>query len=100
LTVGDCYVPYLLYHLKGKGHNIKGELWRINKETLYNLDEYEGVDKDYYKRELIEIILQNEKDNENENENADNNEHNNENKNEKKKKWKNGKSFSLCLFKI
>lgn len=57
LVVGDCGVPYLLYRHKGQGYNIKGELWKVSSSCLKNLDEYEGISKQYYTRELITVKL-------------------------------------------
>lgn len=46
LVVGESGVPYLLGDLPGnKGKQIKGEIWKVDEETLKGLDEYEGVTK-------------------------------------------------------
>jgi gamma-glutamylcyclotransferase (GGCT)/AIG2-like uncharacterized protein YtfP len=58
LVIGDCGVPYLLgdEDLVGLGHQIVGQLWRVNDAALKGLDEYEGISKGYYRR--IEIPVQ------------------------------------------
>jgi gamma-glutamylcyclotransferase (GGCT)/AIG2-like uncharacterized protein YtfP len=58
LVVGDSCVPYLLANVDG-GHCIKGEVWRVDEETLKGLDEYEGVGKGYYSRNSIKVKKEN-----------------------------------------
>ena len=58
LILGDCNVPYML-DIKGKGNNIKGELYKIDHECMENLDEYEGVTKGHYKRMEISVQINN-----------------------------------------
>jgi hypothetical protein len=36
-------------------HCIRGELWEVTGECLQNLDDYEGINKGYYKRKKIDI---------------------------------------------
>jgi gamma-glutamylcyclotransferase (GGCT)/AIG2-like uncharacterized protein YtfP len=59
LVVGDCGVPYLLGDLFGNpsASSIRGELYEISTTCLQNLDDYEGVSKGYYSRELINVII-------------------------------------------
>jgi gamma-glutamylcyclotransferase (GGCT)/AIG2-like uncharacterized protein YtfP len=56
LVVGESYVPYLC-HLPETGKYVKGEVWEIDHETLVGLDEYEGVNKGYYERKLIDVLV-------------------------------------------
>jgi len=49
---GDDF-PYL-ENIKNKGYFIKGEIWKIEKSEILNLDEFEGVPF-LYKREKIKI---------------------------------------------
>jgi gamma-glutamylcyclotransferase (GGCT)/AIG2-like uncharacterized protein YtfP len=56
LFVGDSGVPYLV-NTKDVGFNIKGELWEVSELCLKGLDEYEGIEKAYYSREKIKIIV-------------------------------------------
>jgi gamma-glutamylcyclotransferase (GGCT)/AIG2-like uncharacterized protein YtfP len=58
LVVGESGVPYLLADIEG-GHNIRGEVWRVDDETLKGLDEYEGVGKGYYCRKEVKVKQQN-----------------------------------------
>lgn len=68
LLVGDCGVPYLSLKEAANsstttseeehGH-VVGELWNVSQECLNNLDDYEGIRKGYYKRELISVIPDN-----------------------------------------
>jgi gamma-glutamylcyclotransferase (GGCT)/AIG2-like uncharacterized protein YtfP len=65
LFVGDCGVPYLSLlpppytDTPAEGHSdcghIVGELWQVSSECLQSLDDYEGVSKGYYKREVIDV---------------------------------------------
>lgn len=48
------YFPYLL-NKKGEGHNIQGEVYRINKAILAMLDVLEGY-PEHYTRETIEVL--------------------------------------------
>ncbi|KAL0492094.1 hypothetical protein AKO1_015865 [Acrasis kona] len=57
LVVDDFGVPHLL-NVKG-GESISGEVWRVDEEVLSGLDDYEGVNKEYYSREPIEVRLDN-----------------------------------------
>lgn len=59
LVIGQCGVPYLIYdpEVHDQGHQIYGELWEIDDETLMNLDEYEGIKKGHYMRRPIKTIL-------------------------------------------
>jgi len=57
LVIGNSGVPYCLWDSKGSGHQIEGELYWIDSETLDGLDEYEGVCKRHYRREMIEVML-------------------------------------------
>ena len=59
LVIGDCGVPYLLGDLFGDtaAQSICGELYEISPTCLQNLDDYEGVAKEYYSRELIDVVL-------------------------------------------
>ncbi|KAL0476368.1 gamma-glutamylcyclotransferase [Acrasis kona] len=57
LVVDDFGVPHLL-NVKG-GESISGEVWRVDEEALSGLDDYEGVNKEYYSREPIEVRLDN-----------------------------------------
>mmetsp|Transcript_20420 Transcript_20420/g.61012 ORF Transcript_20420/g.61012 Transcript_20420/m.61012 type:complete len:625 (+) Transcript_20420:36-1910(+) len=56
LVVGQCGVPYLLFDVKGSGHRVEGELYRVTDDTLDGLDEYEGVGKFYYARPQIRVL--------------------------------------------
>lgn len=58
LIFGDCEVPYIL-NIPDKGHHIKGELWEVDKISLEGMDDYEGITKGYYSRELIQISCNN-----------------------------------------
>lgn len=46
--------PYLINE-KGIGHNIKGEVFKIDEETLILLDILEGY-PDFYTRETIKVV--------------------------------------------
>ena len=58
LVVGDCNVPYLLGDLPGEGKNIIGELWKVDKISLAGMDDYEGVNKNYYDRRQIPVTCE------------------------------------------
>jgi len=53
LVVGRSGVPYLLYDRQGDGHQVKGELWRIDADCLEGLDQYEGITKGHYSRHTV-----------------------------------------------
>lgn len=55
LVVGECGVPYVLGDVGASGLRIVGELWRVDKDTLQGLDDYEGVNKSYYGRRTIRV---------------------------------------------
>lgn len=40
-----------------EGERIHGELWRVSPECLRNLDDYEGISKQYYQRKKIAVQL-------------------------------------------
>jgi hypothetical protein len=40
------------------GERIHGELWSVSAECLDNLDDYEGVSKQYYERKRISVQLE------------------------------------------
>ena len=48
------YFPYL-FNQKGMGHNIRGEVYRIDDVTLAMLDVLEGY-PDHYTRETIKVL--------------------------------------------
>jgi len=48
------HFPYLL-NKKGVGHNIQGEVYRINDTTLMMLDILEGY-PEHYTREFMEVL--------------------------------------------
>ncbi|ETO10288.1 hypothetical protein RFI_27089, partial [Reticulomyxa filosa] len=66
LIIGDCGVPYLLNDNKYSSFlkaeqiqqlpRIQGELWLVDSETLFGLDQYEGIDKNYYIRKWIDVV--------------------------------------------
>jgi gamma-glutamylcyclotransferase (GGCT)/AIG2-like uncharacterized protein YtfP len=73
LIMGDSNVPYVFDYSfaeeeqnsnsnsnsnnssNGNGHQIKGEIWTVDYETLRGLDEYEGISKGHYKRKAIQV---------------------------------------------
>lgn len=55
LVIGECGVPYLLGDMCGCGEKVRGEVYRVTPECLQNLDDYEGVSKEYYLRRKITI---------------------------------------------
>ena len=59
LVIGQCGVPYLLGDLPGQGKCVRGEVWKVNSETLLGLDEYEGITKGYYCRKTIKVVSTN-----------------------------------------
>jgi len=57
LVVGESGVPYLLGDISNNNSKcINGEIWQVDVETLLGLDQYEGVPKNYYVRNLIEVV--------------------------------------------
>ena len=61
LVIGDCGVPYLIRPKvpDSEALHVIGELWSISDEMLRNMDDYEGVDKNHYMREEIDIVCSN-----------------------------------------
>eukprot|EP00931_Biecheleriopsis_adriatica_P052593 TRINITY_DN30622_c0_g1_i1.p1 TRINITY_DN30622_c0_g1~~TRINITY_DN30622_c0_g1_i1.p1 ORF type:complete len:349 (-),score=31.10 TRINITY_DN30622_c0_g1_i1:165-1211(-) len=57
LVVGHCGVPYLLQDQRGSGHQVRGEVWRVDADTLDSLDQYEGITKGHYVRQSIKVEL-------------------------------------------
>jgi len=55
LVTGKCGVPYLLVDHEGKGHQVRGELWLVDAETIEGLDQYEGLVKGYYTRREVRL---------------------------------------------
>lgn len=58
LFVGKCGVPYVLHNHsieEDLKRRINGELWSVPVTQLRGLDEYEGVHKEYYRRETIRV---------------------------------------------
>jgi hypothetical protein len=37
---------------------VRGELWRLSEEMLQNIDEYEGIQKGHYSREVIDVVAE------------------------------------------
>ncbi|XP_077563643.1 gamma-glutamylaminecyclotransferase-like isoform X1 [Haemaphysalis longicornis] len=51
LVIGSSYnIPYLLY-CEGKGHNVSGEVYRIDDKMLAKLDDFESHPKYYVRTE-------------------------------------------------
>ncbi len=55
LVVGLCGVPYLYSEVDSSGFRIIGELYQVTESCLRGLDEYEGLSKGYYNRQLISV---------------------------------------------
>ncbi|MEX2588694.1 MAG: gamma-glutamylcyclotransferase family protein [Chitinophagales bacterium] len=62
LQAGKWNAPFMI-HSKNypNSYKIKGELFEIDKKGMLALDEFEGVDKCYYKRLKTEIYYKTEK---------------------------------------
>jgi gamma-glutamylcyclotransferase (GGCT)/AIG2-like uncharacterized protein YtfP len=60
LVIGECGVPYLLNLTQGDENAVpvRGELWRLSEEMLQNIDEYEGIQKGHYSREVIDVAAE------------------------------------------
>mmetsp|Transcript_16301 Transcript_16301/g.24567 ORF Transcript_16301/g.24567 Transcript_16301/m.24567 type:complete len:588 (-) Transcript_16301:62-1825(-) len=64
LVVGKCGVPYLSLGVAqdgvfgSSGNRVRGELWCVSSECLQNLDDYEGISKDYYSRKSIFVCTE------------------------------------------
>jgi gamma-glutamylcyclotransferase (GGCT)/AIG2-like uncharacterized protein YtfP len=63
MVIGDSGVPYLLSSTAASSleykdsdlHQITGEIWSVEADTLRGLDDYEGVSKGYYQRIMIPV---------------------------------------------
>jgi gamma-glutamylcyclotransferase (GGCT)/AIG2-like uncharacterized protein YtfP len=61
LIVGESGVPYLVANFpQGAGKRVRGELWRVTTSTIARIDAYEGVDKGYYERRKIQVVVSSE----------------------------------------
>jgi len=60
LLIGECGDPYLLNLTQGDENAVpvRGELWRLSEEMLQNIDEYEGIQKGHYSREVINVAAE------------------------------------------